>query len=111
MSFALVNILVMITITLIVGLLPVGRFYRRGWLDEHEDPSTSLNGRSAATGAIRGGKLNDPWFGSRIFTDQISQMFHVARRKARLPGNGHEVVRPVVPSTFRMAIGVGSLKY
>jgi DNA repair photolyase len=37
--------------------------------------------------AIRGGKLNDPRFGSRmsgegIFADQISQMFQVARRKA-----------------------------
>jgi DNA repair photolyase len=39
--------------------------------------------------AIRGGKLNDPRFGSRmrgegIFADQISRMFHVARRKAGL---------------------------
>jgi hypothetical protein len=37
--------------------------------------------------AIRGGKLNDPRFGARmrgegIFAGQISQMFHVARRKA-----------------------------
>ena len=29
--FALVNILVMITITLIVGLLPVGRFFPQDW--------------------------------------------------------------------------------
>jgi DNA repair photolyase len=39
--------------------------------------------------AIRGGKLNDARFGSRmrgegIFADQISQMFHIARRKAGL---------------------------
>jgi DNA repair photolyase len=39
--------------------------------------------------AIRGGKLNDPRFGSRmhgegIFADQISSMFHVARRKVGL---------------------------
>ena len=39
--------------------------------------------------AIRGGKLNDPRFGSRmrgegIFADQISQIFRVARRKAGL---------------------------
>jgi DNA repair photolyase len=39
--------------------------------------------------AIRGGKLNDPRFGSRmrgegIFADQISRMFHVARRKVGL---------------------------
>ena len=37
--------------------------------------------------AIRGGRLNDPDFGSRmrgqgIFADQISQMFHVACRRA-----------------------------
>ncbi|MGN6386627.1 MAG: PA0069 family radical SAM protein [Verrucomicrobiota bacterium] len=40
---------------------------------------------------MRGGKLNDPNFGSRmkghgIFADQISQMFHVACRKAGLDG-------------------------
>jgi DNA repair photolyase len=39
--------------------------------------------------AMRGGKLNDPRFGSRmrgegIFAEQISQMFHVARRKVGL---------------------------
>jgi DNA repair photolyase len=43
--------------------------------------------------AIRGGKLNDSRFGSRmrgegIFADQISQMFHVARRKVGIPENG-----------------------
>jgi DNA repair photolyase len=43
--------------------------------------------------AIRGGKLNDPRFGSRmrgegIFADQISQMFHVACRKVGLPEDG-----------------------
>ena len=46
--------------------------------------------------AIRGGKLNDPRFGARmrgegIFADQISQMFHVARRKAGLPEDGPEL--------------------
>ena len=40
--------------------------------------------------AIRGGKLNDPRFGSRmrgdgIFADQISRIFHVARRRVGLP--------------------------
>jgi DNA repair photolyase len=40
--------------------------------------------------AIRGGKLNDARFGSRmhgegIFADQISQMFKVARRRAGIP--------------------------
>ena len=43
--------------------------------------------------AIRGGKLNDPRFGSRmrgegIFADQISQMFHIACRKAGLAEDG-----------------------
>ena len=43
--------------------------------------------------AIRGGKLNDPRFGSRmrgegIFADQISQMFHAACRKVGLPEDG-----------------------
>jgi DNA repair photolyase len=46
--------------------------------------------------AIRGGKLNDPRFGHRmrgegIFADQISQMFHVARRKVGLPEDGLEL--------------------
>jgi len=46
--------------------------------------------------AIRAGKLNDPHFGSRmrsegIFADQISPMFHVARRKVGLPENGLEL--------------------
>jgi DNA repair photolyase len=46
--------------------------------------------------AMRGGKLNDPRFGFRmrgegIFADQISQMFHVARREAGLPEDGPEM--------------------
>ncbi len=46
--------------------------------------------------AIRGGKLNDPRFGSRmrgegIFAEQISRMFHVARRKAGIPDDGPEL--------------------
>jgi len=46
--------------------------------------------------AIRGGKLNDPRFGTRmrgegIFADQISQMFHVALRKAGLSEGGPEL--------------------
>jgi DNA repair photolyase len=46
--------------------------------------------------AIRGGKLNDPRFGHRmhgegIFADQISQMFHVARRKVGLAEDGPEL--------------------
>jgi DNA repair photolyase len=46
--------------------------------------------------ALRGGKLNDPRFGSRmrgegIFADQISQMFDVARRKVGLSRHGPEL--------------------
>src|SRR6267378_4200955 len=46
--------------------------------------------------AIRGGKLNDARFGSRmrgegIFADQISQMFDVARRKVGLAEHGPEL--------------------
>jgi DNA repair photolyase len=46
--------------------------------------------------AIRGGKLNDSRFGSRmrgegIFADQISRMFHVARRKVGLAEDGHRL--------------------
>jgi DNA repair photolyase len=46
--------------------------------------------------SLRGGKLNDPNFGSRmrgegIFAEQISQMFHVACRKAAIDGNGPEL--------------------
>jgi len=46
--------------------------------------------------AIRGGKLNDARFGSRmrgegIFADQISQMFKVARRKAGLQDEAPEL--------------------
>ena len=46
--------------------------------------------------AMRGGKLNDSRFGSRmrgegIFAEQISQMFHVARAKAGLTGDEPEL--------------------
>jgi DNA repair photolyase len=46
--------------------------------------------------AIRGGKLNDPRFGTRmsgegIFAEQISRMFHVARRKVGLAEDGPEL--------------------
>jgi DNA repair photolyase len=46
--------------------------------------------------AIRGGKLNDPRFGSRMrgegaFAEQISQMFDIARRKAGLADYGPEL--------------------
>src|SRR5262249_29322763 len=54
------------------------------WVDQNfPEKKDKIFGRIRA---IRGGKLNDPRFGSRmrgegIFADQISQMFHVARRK------------------------------
>jgi DNA repair photolyase len=46
--------------------------------------------------AIRGGKLNDSRFGSRmsgegIFAEQISRMFHVARRKVGIPDDSPEL--------------------
>jgi DNA repair photolyase len=46
--------------------------------------------------AIRGGKLNDPRFGSRmrgegIFAEQISHLFDVARRKSGLGEDGPEL--------------------
>ena len=61
------------------------------WLDQHfPEKKEKIFSRIRA---IRGGKLNDPRFGSRmrgegIFADQISQMFHVARRKAGLAEDG-----------------------
>jgi len=57
------------------------------WLDQNfPEKKDKIFGRIRA---IRGGKLNDPRFGSRmrgegIFADQISRMFHVARRKVGL---------------------------
>jgi DNA repair photolyase len=46
--------------------------------------------------SLRGGKLNNAEFGSRmrgegIFAEQISQMFHVACRKAGIDGKGPEL--------------------
>ena len=46
--------------------------------------------------AIRGGKLNDPRFGTRmsgegIFAEQIARMFEIARRKAGIPESGPEL--------------------
>ncbi|MCX6926952.1 MAG: radical SAM protein, partial [Verrucomicrobia bacterium] len=45
---------------------------------------------------MRGGKLNDPRFGTRmrgegVFADQIYQLFHVARRKVGIPEEGPEL--------------------
>jgi DNA repair photolyase len=63
--------------------------------------------------AIRGGKLNDPRFGSRmrgegIFADQISQIFHVACRKVGLPEGGPELSTVAFrrPKGTQLALGL-----
>ncbi len=64
------------------------------WLEYHfPQRKDKILGRIRS---LRGGKLNDPRFGSRmrgegIFAGQISQMFHVARRKAGLPEDAPEL--------------------
>jgi len=64
------------------------------WLETHfPDKREKVLNRIRS---IRGGKLNDPRFGSRmrgegIFAEQIAQMFRVARRKVGIPENGPEV--------------------
>ncbi len=64
--------------------------------------------------ALRGGKLNDPRFGSRMrgegsFADQISQMFHVARRKAGLPETSPELSTAAFrrPGSSSLSLGSG----
>ncbi len=57
--------------------------------------------------AMRGGKLNDPNFGSRmrgegIFAEQMNQMFHVACRKAGFDKIAEE---PISSSSFRVPPG------
>jgi DNA repair photolyase len=63
--------------------------------------------------AMRGGKLNDPRFGARmrgegIFAEQISQMFHVARRKAGLAEDGPELSTAAFrrPEGAQLALGL-----
>jgi DNA repair photolyase len=63
--------------------------------------------------AIRGGKLNDPRFGSRMrgegnFAEQISQMFRVARRKAGLAEHGPELSTAAFrrPGGSQLALGL-----
>ena len=64
------------------------------WLSEHfPDKKEKVLNRIKA---LRGGKLNDPNFGSRmrgegIFADQIEKLFEVACRKARILGNSPEL--------------------
>ena len=62
--------------------------------------------------AIRGGKLNDPRFGSRmrgegIFADQISQMFDVARRKAGFPEDRTELSTEAFRRPGGLQLGFG----
>lgn len=62
--------------------------------------------------AIRGGKLNDSRFGSRmrgqgIYADQIHQMFDVARRKAGLPDDGPELSTSAFRRPERNQLGLG----
>lgn len=64
------------------------------WLEQHapEKKEKVLN----RIRAVRGGKLNDPRFASRmrgegIFAEQISQLLAVARRKAGMPERGPEL--------------------
>jgi DNA repair photolyase len=61
------------------------------WLGEHF-PLKQEKVRNRIR-AVRGGKLNDPRFNSRmcgegIFADQVSKMFHVARQRAGLANEG-----------------------
>ncbi len=64
------------------------------WLQTHyPDKKTKVLHRIQA---LRGGKLNDPNFGSRmrgegVFAEQIENMFDVAARKAGLDGPGPEL--------------------
>jgi len=63
--------------------------------------------------AIRGGKLNDPDFGSRmrgegIFAEQINQMFHVACRKAGLKDEPRKLTTDHFrrPGGIQMELGI-----
>ena len=80
---------------LVVLRLPyaVGPIFEQ-WLESHfpEKKDKVLN----RVRALRGSKLNDPRFGSRmtgegIFAEQIFRMFEVARRKAGLPEDRPEL--------------------
>jgi DNA repair photolyase len=64
------------------------------WLDEHfPDRKKKVLNRIRE---MRGGKLNDPNFGSRmrgegVFAEQIKSMFMLACRRASIDGNGPEL--------------------
>ena len=62
--------------------------------------------------AIRGGKLNDARFGSRmrgegIFADQITQMFEVARRKAGISERGAQLSVAAFRRPGGLQLGLG----
>ena len=62
--------------------------------------------------AIRGGKLNDPNFGSRmcgegIFADQISKIFHVARRRVGISEDGPELSIAAFRRAAGLQLGLG----
>jgi DNA repair photolyase len=80
------------------------------WLERHApEKKDKVLGRIRS---IRGGKLNDPRFGSRmrgegVFADQISQMFHVACRKVRLPEDGPELSTAAFRRPPGLQLGLG----
>lgn len=71
----------------------VGELFE-GWLEEHfPDRKKKVLNRIRE---MRGGKLNDPNFGTRmkgegVFADQIRSMFKLACRKAGIEGGGMEL--------------------
>jgi len=81
------------------------------WLEHHfPDRKEKVLGRIRS---IRGGKLNDARFGSRmrgegIFADQISDIFHIARRKVGLREEGAELSTAAFrrPEGAQLALGV-----
>ncbi|MGO9199813.1 MAG: PA0069 family radical SAM protein [Limisphaerales bacterium] len=83
------------------------------WLQQHvPEKKDKILGRIRA---LRAGKLNDPRFGSRmrgegIFAEQISQMFHVARRRAGIPEDGPELSTTAFrrPAGAQFELGLGN---
>jgi DNA repair photolyase len=90
--------------------LTVGPIFEQ-WLEQNlPEKMGKILGRIRA---IRGGKLNDPRFGSRmrgqgVFADQISRMFYVARRKVGLPEHGPELSTAAFcrPAGSQLALGL-----
>ncbi len=90
--------------------LTVGPIFEQ-WLERNvPEKKDKVLGRIRA---IRGGKLNDPRFGTRmhgegVFAEQISQMFKVARRKAGLPEDEPELSTAAFrrPEGAQLALGL-----